>query len=65
MRNDNITADYINRISDPYIKQIFIERVFGRKSWLAVAVAVGVKGTADSVRQQYNRYLKAHPLPTE
>lgn len=56
---------YICRISDPFTRQIFIERIINCKTWTAVAVAVGGDNTPDSVRMAFRRYLKRHPIRSE
>jgi hypothetical protein len=58
----NIPPEYIDSITDIYIKQIFVERFINHKSWVAVADRIGGGNTPDNVRQAYARYIKKHPI---
>lgn len=49
---------YIYGIEDSHVRQIIIYRFVEGRSWLQVALAIGGRNTADSVRKMCTRYLE-------
>lgn len=53
--------EYINGISDLFMRRIFEKRFLQKKRWSDVADELGGRNTAGSVSKMCYRYLKKHP----